>query len=85
MEHTQIVGFDAMLEPLVAALNRLAAAQERIAAAHVRLADAEEVTAESAKEAAHASGVLAAFQAGAVKAALDNVTNRARAAQTPAA
>ena len=70
MEHTQIVGFDAMLEPLVAALNRLAAAQERIAAAHVRLADAEEVTAESAKEAAHASGVLAAFQAGAVKAAL---------------
>ena len=32
MEHTQIIGFDAMLEPLVAALNRLAAAQERIAA-----------------------------------------------------
>ena len=76
MEHTQIVGFDAMLEPLVDALNRLAAAHERIAAAHVRLADAEEFTAESAKEAAHASSVLAAFQAGAVKAALDNVTKK---------
>lgn len=36
MEHTQIIGFDAMLEPLVAALNRLAAAQERIAAEQER-------------------------------------------------
>ena len=59
MEHTQIVGFDAMLEPLVAALNRLAAAQERIAAA-------EEST-------AHTTGVLAAFQAGAVKDALQEL------------
>lgn len=31
MEHPQIIGFDTMIEPLVAALNRLAAAQERIA------------------------------------------------------
>lgn len=69
-DNTAIIGVEALLEPLVAALNRLAAAQERIAAAHVRLADVEEVSAEAAKESAHATGVLAAFQAGAVQVAL---------------
>lgn len=29
MEHTQIIGFDAMLEPLVAALERVAASLEK--------------------------------------------------------
>lgn len=75
--HNQVTGVTELLAPLVAALNRLAAAQERIAAAHVRLADAEEVTAEAAKEGTHAVGVLAAFQAGAVKAALEDAKKKA--------
>ena len=68
----QVTDITELLAPLVAALNRLAKAQERIAAAHVRLADAGETSAEAAKESAHATGVLAAFQAGAVQAALEN-------------
>ena len=69
MEHTQIVGFDAMLEPLVAALNRLAAAQERIAAA-------EESTAQAARVQSEATGALAAFQVAQVKAALDDLKKK---------
>ena len=70
MEHTQIIGFDAMLEPLVAALNRLAAAQERIAAA-------EESTAHAARRQSEATGALAAFQVAQVKAALEDVKKNA--------
>ena len=70
MESTQIIGFDDMIEMLVAALNRLAAAQERIAAA-------EESTAQAARVQSDAISALAAFQVAQVKAALDDVKKKA--------
>lgn len=69
-KHTQIIRFEAMLEPLVDALNRLAVAQERIAAA-------EESTAQAARVQSEATGALAAFQVAQVKAALDDVKKKA--------
>lgn len=70
MAKVEVYGWEQVLAQLVAALNRLAAAQERIAAA-------EESTAHAARVQSEATGVLAAFQAAQVKAALDDVKKNA--------